>query len=55
MTRQSISSDVEASREMLTPSKRIEMGFVLYDSCDSRESHNASEPYTGTGANELTG
>lgn len=55
MTRQSISSDVEASREMLTPSRRIEMGVALHDSCDSRESRNTSEPYTGIGANELTG
>ena len=40
MIRQSISSEVEASREMEVLPKRMEIEFVIPESCDSRESGN---------------
>lgn len=36
MIRQSIPSEVEASREMVVLSKRMEIEFVIPESCDSR-------------------
>lgn len=40
MIRQSISSEAETSREMVVLPKRMEIVFVLHESCDSRDSCN---------------
>ena len=45
MIRQSISSEVAALREMVVLPKRMEIVFVIPESCDSRDSCNT--PGTG--------
>lgn len=48
MIRQNISSEVEASREIVVLPKRMEIVFVIPESCESRDSCNTP----GTGVND---